>query len=311
MANYFHIPVLTKEILNYLNLKKGGVYIDCTLGGGGHSEAILENIYPHGLLIGIDQDIEAIKTAKEELKSFLDKVKLVKDNFKNLEGILSDLKIETVSGIIFDLGVSFHQLKKKERGFSFKEDSHLDMRMDLTQEFNADILINTYSEKDLAEIFEKYGEERFSKRIARLIIIERKKKAITTTRQLSDLVIRSLPKTKKRRTWRIHPATRVFQAIRIEVNQELKALEKGLNQAIRVLEDKGRICVISYHSLEDRIVKHLFKEVEREGKDQGDYGLKIITKKPLRPSLKEVRDNPKARSAKLRVAEKIIKVRGR
>ena len=311
MTNSFHIPVLTQEILNYLNLKKGGVYIDCTLGGGGHSKTILENIYPQGSLIGIDQDIEAIETAKEELKSYTDNIKLVKGNFKNLEGILTDLKIKTVSGIIFDFGVSFHQIKKKERGFSFKEESHLDMRMDLTQEFNADILLNNYSEKDLAEIFEKYGEERFSKRIARLIITERKKKAITTTKQLSDLVIRSLPKTKKRHTWRIHPATRVFQAIRIEVNQELKALEKGLNQAIRVLEDKGRICVISYHSLEDRIVKHLFKEVEREGKDQGDYGLKIITKKPIRPSSEEIRENPKARSAKLRVAEKIIRVKGR
>lgn len=308
MASFFHSPVLTKEILNYLDFKKGGVYIDCTLGGGGHSKAILENIYPYGLLIGIDQDIEAIEIAKEELKIYIDKVKLVKGNFKNLEGILSDLKIETVSGIIFDLGVSFHQLKEKERGFSFKEDSRLDMRMDLTQKFNADILINSYSEKDLAEIFEKYGEERFSKRIARLIVIERKKKAITTTKQLADLIIRSLPRTKKRHTWRIHPATRVFQAIRIEVNQELKSLKKGLNQAIRVLEDKGRICVISYHSLEDRIVKHLFKEVEREGKEQRDYGLKIITKKPIRPSSEEVRDNPKARSAKLRVAEKIMSV---
>jgi len=306
MVNSFHTPVLTKEILNYLDFKKGGVYIDCTLGGGGHSKAILENIYPHGLLIGIDQDTEAIETAKEELKSYIDKVKLVKGNFKNIEGILSDLKIETVSGIIFDLGVSFHQLKEKERGFSFKEDSHLDMRMDLTQEFNADILINSYSEKDLAEIFEKYGEERFSRKIARLIITERKKKAITTTKQLADLVVRSLPRTKKRHTWRIHPATRVFQAIRIEVNQELKALETGLNQAIRVLEDKGRICVISYHSLEDRIVKHLFKEAEREGKEQKNYGLKIITKKPIGPSSEEVRDNPKARSAKLRVAEKRI-----
>ncbi len=306
MASFFHSPVLTKEILNYLDFKKGGVYIDCTLGGGGHSKAILENIYPHCLLIGIDQDIEAIEIAKEELKIYIDKVKLVKGNFKNLEGILSDLKIETVSGIIFDLGVSFHQLKEKERGFSFKEDSRLDMRMDLTLKFNADILINSYSEKDLAEIFEKYGEERFSKRIARLIVIERKKKAITTTKQLADLIIRSLPRTKKRHTWRIHPATRVFQAIRIEVNQELKSLKKGLNQAIRVLEDKGRICVISYHSLEDRIVKHLFKEVEREGKEQRDYGLKIITKKPIRPSSEEVRDNPKARSAKLRVAEKIM-----
>jgi len=308
MANSFHIPVLTKEILNYLNLKKGGVYIDCTVGGGGHSKAILEKIYPHGLLIGIDQDIEAINAAKEELKTYLDKVTLIKGNFKNLEKILPDIKIKTVSGIIFDLGVSFHQLKEKERGFSFKEDSHLDMRMDLNQEFNACILINSYSENDLVEIFEKYGEERFSKRIARLITIERKKERINTTKQLADLVIRSLPRTKKRHTWRIHPATRVFQAIRIEVNQELKALEKGLSQAIRVLEDKGRICVISYHSLEDRIVKHQFKEIEREGKDKGNYGLKIITKKPISPSSEEVEGNPKARSAKLRVAEKIISV---
>lgn len=308
MANSFHIPVLTKEILNYLNLKKGGVYIDCTVGGGGHSKAILEKIYPHGLLIGIDQDVEAIHAVKEELKTYLDKVTLIKGNFKNLEKILPDIKIKTVSGIIFDLGVSFHQLKEKERGFSFKEDSHLDMRMDLNQEFNAYILINSYSENDLVEIFEKYGEERFSKRIARLITIERKKERINTTKQLADLVIRSLPRTKKRHTWRIHPATRVFQAIRIEVNQELKALEKGLSQAIRVLEDKGRICVISYHSLEDRIVKHQFKEIEREGKDKGNYGLKIITKKPISPSSEEVEGNPKARSAKLRVAEKIISV---
>lgn len=308
MVNSFHTPVLTKEILSYLNIEKGGVYIDCTLGGGGHSKAILENIYPHGLVVGIDQDIEAIKTAKEELKRYIDKVRLVKGNFKNLEGILSDLKIKTVSGIVFDLGVSFHQLKEKERGFSFKEDSHLDMRMDLTQKFNADILINSYSEKDLTEIFEKYGEERFSRRIARLIVTERKKKAITTTKQLADLVVRSLPRTKKRRTWKIHPATRIFQAIRIEVNQELKALESGLSQAIRALKDKGRICVISYHSLEDRIVKHLFKETEKEGKEQKNYGLKIITKKPIRPSSEEVRDNPRARSAKLRVAEKIISV---
>ncbi len=308
MANSFHIPVLTEEILNYLNLKEGGVYIDCTLGGGGHSKAILEKIYPRGSLIGIDQDMEAIETAKEKLRGYVDKTKFIKGNFQNLVGILSELKIETVSGIVFDLGVSSDQLKKKERGFSFQEDSYLDMRMDLTQEFKADILLNSYSEKDLAEMFEKYGEERFSRRIARLIAVERKKEAITTTRQLADLVVRSLPRTKKRHTWRIHPATRVFQAIRIEVNQELKALEKGLVQAIRALENNGRICVVSYHSLEDRIVKHLFRKVEREGKDQGNYGLKILTKKPIRPSPEEVRDNPKARSAKLRVAEKIIYV---
>jgi len=308
--NSFHIPVLIKEVIHYLNCKKGGgAYIDSTLGGGGHSKAILKNIYPDGLLIGIDQDIEAIETARKELNTYFDKVKLVKDNFKNLEKILSNLKVEAVSGIIFDLGVSSHQLREKERGFSFKEDSHLDMRMDLAQKFDASILINSYTEKELTGIFEKYGEEHFSKRIARWIVIERQKKPITTTKQLADLVIRALPKIKKRGKWRIHPATRVFQAIRIEVNQELKALEKGLNQAIKVLEDRGRICVISYHSLEDRIVKNIFKEAEREGIAQKNYGLKIITKKPIRPSLEEMKKNPRARSAKLRVAEKIISVK--
>lgn len=303
----FHIPVLLKEVLHYLISKRGGgVYIDCTLGGGGHSKAILERIYPGGLLIGIDQDIEAIEAAKKELNTYLDRVILVKNNFKNLEEILSNLKVNAVSGILFDLGVSSHQLRERERGFSFREDGHLDMRMDLSQKFNASKLINNYTEEELIRIFEKYGEERFSKRIARLIVLERQKNPITTTKQLADLVIRALPKAKKRERWRIHPATRVFQAIRIEVNQELDVLEKSLNQTIKVLEDKGRICVISYHSLEDRIVKNVFKKAEKEKTAQQNYGLKIITKKPIRASQEEIKRNPRARSAKLRVAEKVI-----
>ena len=302
----FHIPVLLKEVLHYLIPKKGGgVYIDCTLGGGGHSKAILERIYPDGLLIGIDRDIEAIKAARKELSNFLDRAILIRDNFKNLEEILSNLKIKVVSGVLFDLGVSSHQLRERGRGFSFREDGHLDMRMDLTQKFNASSLIN-YTEEELVRIFEEYGEERFSKRIARLIVLERQKNPITTTKQLADLVIRALPKAKRRGRWRIHPATRVFQAIRIEVNQELDVLEKGLNQAIKVLKDKGRICVISYHSLEDRIVKNVFKKAEREKVAKENYGLKIITKKPIRASQEEIKRNPKARSAKLRVAEKTI-----
>ena len=302
----FHKPVMVKEILHYLNLSKGGdVYIDCTLGGGGHSKAILENIYPDGLLIGIDRDIEAIKTAEKELDVYSNRVKLVKGNFNNLKNILSNLKVEAVSGIIFDLGVSSHQLREKERGFGFKEDSRLDMRMDQTQNFDADILINSYSEEKLIEIFEKYGEERFSKRIAHLIIKDRQKKPISTTKQLASIVIKSLPEAIKKGRWRIHPATRVFQAIRIEVNRELEVLEKSLNQAIEVLEDQGRICVISYHSLEDRIVKNIFKEATKEEITKKNYKLKIITKKPIRPSFEEIKNNPNARSAKLRVAEKI------
>ncbi|HDK27300.1 MAG TPA: 16S rRNA (cytosine(1402)-N(4))-methyltransferase RsmH [Candidatus Atribacteria bacterium] len=307
MMDSFHIPVLLKEVLHYLIPKKGGgVYIDCTLGGGGHSKAILERIYPDGLLIGIDRDIEAIKAARKELSNFLDRAILIRDNFKNLEEILSNLKIKVIAGVLFDLGVSSHQLRERERGFSFREDGHLDMRMDPTQKFNASTLINNYTEEELVRIFGKYGEERFSKRIARLIVLERQKNPITTTKQLADLVIRALPKAKKRGRWRIHPATRVFQAIRIEVNQELDLLEKSLNQVIKVLEDKGRICVISYHSLEDRIVKNVFKKAEREKVAKENYGLKIITKKPIRASQEEIKRNPKARSAKLRVAEKAI-----
>jgi len=303
----FHKPVMVKEILHYLNLSKGGdVYIDCTLGGGGHSKAILENIYPDGLLIGIDRDIEAIKTAEKELDVYSDRVKLVKGNFNNLKNILSNLKVEAVSGIIFDLGVSSHQLREKERGFGFKEDSRLDMRMDQTQNFDANILINSYSEKELIEIFEKYGEERFSKRIARSIVTERQKKPISTTKQLVGIILKSLPKAVKKGKWRIHPATRVFQAIRIEVNHELEILEKALSQAIEVLGNQGRICIISYHSLEDRIVKNIFKEAKKEETPQKNYELKIITKKPIRPSFEEIKKNPNARSAKLRVAEKIV-----
>jgi len=305
MTSSFHVPVLLNEVISNLNCRKGGVYIDCTLGGGGHSKAILKLIYPHCVLVGIDQDIDAINVAKKELELYSDKIKLIKGNFKHLIRILSKLEIDRVSGIIFDLGVSFHQLKERERGFSFKEDNYLDMRMDAKQRFNANILVNNYTENDLIEIFEKYGEERFSKRIAHRIVTERKKKVIVSTKELSDLVIRSLPKTKKRKTWRIHPATRIFQAIRIEVNQELQALEAGIRQAVEVLEIKGRICIISYHSLEDRIVKRFFKEMAREEMGMKKNMVQILTKKPITPTLVEIKENPKARSAKLRVAEKI------
>jgi len=307
MNSTFHVPVLIDEIINNLNCRKGGVYIDCTLGGGGHSKIILSNLYPRCMLVGIDQDKEAIDKAQEELKTYSDRIKLIKGNFKDLKKLLSILQVKKASGIIFDLGVSFHQLNKRERGFSFREDNHLDMRMDLQQKFNAEILVNTYSENELIGIFKKYGEERFSYRIARRIVAERKKTAISTTKQLSDLIIRTLPKTKKRITWRIHPATRIFQAIRIEVNHELDALEEGLRQAVDVLEEKGRICVISYHSLEDRIVKVFFKEMAKNVSVGETAKIRILTKKPIRPSISEIKENPKARSAKLRVAEKTIR----
>jgi len=307
--NCFHVPVMLEEVIYYLIQNKGGgVYIDCTLGGGGHSKAILERIYPDGLLIGIDQDIEAIKRAREELSIYLDKVILIHHNFKSLEEIISDLKIKNISGILYDLGVSSHQLKEKERGFSFKEDGPLDMRMDLSQKFNASILVNNYSEKELIRVFKTYGEERFAHRIARAIIFERQKKSITTTGQLKEVVFRVLPtEVKKKQSWRINPATRIFQAIRIEVNNELEALENSLVQALKILREEGRICVISYHSLEDRIVKNIFKNAEKQIEFQDLYKLKVLTKKPVTPSLEEIKRNPRARSAKLRVIEKLKK----
>lgn len=303
----FHIPVMLKEVIYHLiHNRGGGVYIDCTLGGGGHSKAILERVYPQGILVGIDQDIEAINRAKKELSSYQDKVIFIKDNFKNLEAIVSDLKIKNISGILYDLGVSSHQLRERERGFSFQDDGPLDMRMDLSQQFKASTVINHYSEKNLIRIFKTYGEERFALRIARAIVLERQKKPITSTKQLEEIVFKSLPaEIRRKKRWKINPSTRIFQAIRIEVNKELEALESSLIQAMRILGEEGRICVISYHSLEDRIVKNIFKEAEKRIEQSLPYKMKILIKKPLTASPEEVERNPRARSAKLRVIEKI------
>ncbi len=303
----FHIPVMLKEVIYHLiHNRGGGVYIDCTLGGGGHSKSILERVYPQGILVGIDQDIEAINRAKEELSIYQDKVIFINDNFKNLEAIISDLKIKNISGILYDLGVSSHQLRERKRGFSFQDDGPLDMRMDLSQQFKASTLINNYSEKELIRVFKTYGEERFALRIARTIVLERQKNPITSTKQLEEIVFKSLPaEIRRKRRWKINPSTRIFQAIRIEVNKELEALESSLIQAIRMLGIEGRICVISYHSLEDRIVKNIFKEAEKKDEQSLPYKMKILTKKPITASPEEVEKNPRARSAKLRVIEKI------
>lgn len=302
----FHIPVMVSQVLAHLVIKKEGIYVDCTLGGGGHSKEILKNIYPNGLLIGLDQDIEALEFAREHLKIYQDRVILIKSNFAELEISLKDLGFTQVSGILYDLGLSSYQVDNQFRGFSFLEDHLLDMRMDLSNKLDARYIVNHYSEKELWIIFSQYGEERFSKSIARSIIEERKKRPINTTHQLARIITDVYKRYQKGR-WYIHPATRVFQALRIEVNHELGILGESLRQAISLLESEGRISVISYHSLEDRIVKQTLKGLAgEETVDSFGYKLRILTKKPLYPSEDEIRENRRARSAKMRVAEKII-----
>ena len=302
----YHIPVMCSQVLNNLITRKNGIYVDCTLGGGGHSREIIKKIYPDGLLVELDKDIEALEYAREKLKEYQDKIFVIKSNFSDLGKVINDLGLKKVTGVLFDLGLSSHQINTQSRGFSFLESHFLDMRMNLSQQLDACYIINHYSEKELWEIFSKYGEERFSRSIARLIVQERKNKPIQTTKHLADIII-SIYKKYKKNKWRIHPATRVFQALRIEVNDELERLREALKQAIHILEEQGRICVISYHSLEDRIVKHTFKELaSKETSTLYEYRLRIISKKPFYPSENEIKENRRARSAKMRVAEKNI-----
>ena len=302
----FHIPVMCSEVLTFLIIKKEGIYLDCTLGGGGHSKEIVKKIYPDGLLIGLDQDIEALEYARENLKAYQDKVIIVKSNFADLKMSLYELGFKKVTGILFDLGLSSHQVNTQSRGFSFLEDNLLDMRMDLSKQIDARYIVNHYSERELWQIFSQYGEERFSRSIAGLIAKERKKNPIETTKHLAKLITDHYARHKKNR-WRIHPATRIFQALRIEVNNELEVLKEALKHAVNLLEQNGRICVISYHSLEDRIVKHTFKEfAKKEMVNLNGCRLRILSKKPFYPSRNEIRENRRARSAKMRVAEKIF-----
>ncbi len=303
---HFHTPVMSSQVLNYLVTRKNGIYLDCTLGGGGHSTEIIKKIYPEGLLIGLDQDIEALEFARERLQKYLDRIVLIKGNFGDLKPLLKELGYKQITGILFDLGLSSHQLESKTRGFSFQENNYLDMRMDLSNKIDACFVVNNYSEKDLWELFSKYGEERFSRSIARVIIKEREKGKIKTTTQLAKLVTDVYARYKKNR-WRIHPATRVFQALRIEVNDELNVLKRALEEAVSVLEQHGRICIISYHSLEDRIAKHTFKNfAKKENIILNGYGVKILSRKPIYPSEDEVSKNRRARSAKMRIAEKVF-----
>lgn len=305
-----HVPVLLEETIESLNIKKDGIYVDCTIGGGGHSYEIAKRLSKDGRLIGVDQDTCALKAASEKLKDF-DNVTYVHDNFYNLDTILKELGIKKVDGIMMDLGVSSYQLDETERGFSYMKDAPLDMRMNRENQFSAYDVINTYNEDQLYNVIKNYGEEKFARRIARLILERRIQEPIKTTGELVEIIRCAIPKKFQKKG---HPAKKTFQAVRIEVNKELDILNKAVDNSIRFLNEGGRLSIITFHSLEDRKIKVKFKELENPCTCPPDFpmcvcgkkpSIKIITKKPIEPSEEEREVNSRSRSAKLRVAQKI------
>lgn len=305
-----HISVMLNETVDALNVQPHGIYLDCTLGGGGHSLKIGEKLAADGILIGIDRDEDAINAAREKLSNLKCKVEIIHGNFSEIDKILDDLQIEKIDGVIFDLGVSSHQIDTAERGFSYMHDAPLDMRMDRTKNFSAFDVINNYSEEKLVKIFSEYGEERFSKRIAKNIVGARKNSAIDTTKKLVKIIENSVPKISDGG----HPAKRVFQAVRIEVNHELEILSGAVNSAVKRLKNGGRIAVITFHSLEDRIIKQTFKTLAQDCICPKNFPvctcghkaeIKILGKAET-ATAEELNKNSRAKSAKLRTAQKII-----
>ena len=303
MDDFKHYTVMLKEAVDALECKDGKVYVDCTLGGGGHSELILKRIQPNGKLIAFDIYDEAIAHSKQRLKDYKN-LTIVKSSYTNIKSELNKLGIERITGgVIIDLGASYHQLTKQERGFSFSKDAPLDMRFDMESDFSAYDVVNTYKEDDLVRIFSEYGEERFSKRIAKSIVETRRLEPIRTTKELADIVIKATPHIKSN----IHPATRVFQAIRIEVNNELKNVKKVLHDILDIIDVGGIISVISFHSLEDRIVKQFFKYESQKCRCNDMIctckppKIELVNKKPIAAGEIELKENPPSRSAKLRV----------
>ncbi|MES9684641.1 16S rRNA (cytosine(1402)-N(4))-methyltransferase [Bacillus sp. AFS001701] len=307
-----HITVLLKETVDSLDINEDGIYVDCTLGGGGHSEYLLSQLSSKGRLIAFDQDETAIRHAKERLNKYENQLTIVKSNFKHIKEELHHLGIYEVDGILFDLGVSSPQLDVAERGFSFHQDAPLDMRMNQEQTLSAYEVVNDWPYEQLVKIFFRYGEEKFSKQVARRIEELRAKKPIETTFELVEIIKDAIPAPARRTGG--HPAKRIFQAIRIAVNDELGVFEEALKDAITLIKPKGRISVITFHSLEDRICKTIFKEASSLPPlppglpiipDEFKPKLKLVTRKPLLPTDEEVEFNKRARSAKLRVAEKL------
>ena len=304
-----HKPVMLEQCINGLNIKKDGIYVDGTLGGAGHSKEILKRLSNKGLLIGIDRDEEALKAAKENLKEFQNVI-YVHNNHDNIKEILEELKIDKVDGILLDLGVSSYQLDERNRGFSYLGENGLDMRMDKSQKLTAKDVVNKYKEEDLANVIYEYGEERFSRQIARNICEQRKQKKIETTKELVDIIENSIPKRFQNDG---HPAKRTFQAIRIEVNNEIKPLYNTVLNSIDCLKTGGRLVIITFHSLEDRAVKNAY--IEAKGKCTCPKDLpycvcgakslgEIITKKPITATDEEIEENSRSKSAKLRIFER-------
>ena len=310
IGNDYHIPVLYYETLDNLVINPDGVYIDCTLGGGSHSEGILERLSDKGLLISIDQDSNAIEYSKKRLEKFGPKWKVFKGNFENIDTIAYMAGVDKVDGILMDIGVSSKQLDDPERGFSYRYDVKLDMRMNIEQKISAYDVVNTYSEEQLSKIIFEYGEERYARKIAKLIVEERKSFPIEKTSDLIALIKRAYPERSSK-----HPAKKTFQAIRIEVNRELEVLENAISKAVEILKVGGRLAIITFHSLEDRIVKNKFKDLATACKCPKDIpicvcgGVKkfeIITKKPIIPIDDELKNNNRAHSSKLRILERIL-----
>lgn len=297
-AEILHEPVLVNEVVQILQPQKGGTYLDCTVGAGGHARAILEACEGEAQLVGIDCDQDAVIAARTELIRFGNRAKIYQGNFVDADRILGFAGIESVDGILLDLGVSSIQLEMPERGFSFMKEGPLDMRMDRSKTLTAREIVNRWRAEDIERILRDYGEERFSSRIAKRIVEERQRGEIRTTIALADIIRRAVSK-KGGGHKRIHPATRTFQALRIAVNSELQNLTEFLSKSLGILKKGGRIAIISFHSLEDRIVKRNFKEWERSGL------VKLLNRRVIRPTIEEVRRNPRARSAKLRGAMKI------
>ncbi len=296
MAEKKHYPVMYREVLELLDIRKRKTIVDCTVGTGAHSYKFLKAAKPDAHLIGIDRDQNSLDVAAQRLKDFKGQFTLVKENFINLDIVLENLNIKEVDVFLFDLGISTYQLSNSDRGFSFLKEGPLDMRMDNDSFLSAYDLINNLSETELGNIFKKFGEERHFRKIAHSLVEARKNEPISTTTQLTKIILGSVPA--KSRYYRIHPATRVFQSLRIAVNRELEVLEPALTKAVSFLKKGGRVGVISFHSLEDRIVKHAFKDYTSKGL------VRIVTKKPLVPDNSEREENPPSRSAKFRVAEK-------
>jgi 16S rRNA (cytosine1402-N4)-methyltransferase len=311
MNGFHHVSVLGEEAVDWLQVRPGGVYVDCTLGGAGHSLEILSRCGPDGRLIAMDQDLEAVEQARIKLQAYGDRVVVVHSNFRYIKSVLSSFGFVSVDGVLFDLGVSSPQLDRAERGFSYHLDGPLDMRMDRTQPLTAYQIVNEWEEEELARIIESYGEERFAKRIAARIVKERSRGPIQTTGRLAEIVKEAIPAPARREG--PHPARRTFQAIRVAVNDELRALEEAIRASVDVLSPQGRISVIAFHSLEDRIVKQVFSELSKDCICPKEFPvcrchhralLRVLTRKPVTPGKEERDINPRARSAKLRVAER-------